>query len=525
MKSSLGGYPTQLFIDNKVADNHDLICSICMDVLNDPTQCNAGHLFCRTCILEYLKKSASCPTCREVLTDKSLSVNRFVKNLVSTIPIRCSTSILEANNAIESKCQWNGTLETLEEHLNICEFVEISCVNNECKIKVPRRKMATHSAECQYRWTSCPHCKGRCQSFQLSGHMTHCPKKPVHCSNEGCTETVLSMDMDKHKGGCLWERIDCPLNLIGACSGQCPRTLPRKDLESHLSSSSTICASIQALVGLKRKAETIQDELTASKRENQILKETITKENQLLKETLSKDNKVIQDSLISTNTKLAHVVTIGEINKIKNTITDIEESYDFDKNEIDFQFKLQKVSRHVQINSNIINSGPPNIIQRWLSIIDVAVSEEYDNSSLNVLHEELIDLVYSRGPYFEVRFIAFEIPNFDTNNSDPYFSECYNLSDNVSFRIRLERCMNKKEWKFMIEADNFKGSVSTAHISLFRFHSGKPWQENFGSKVFREKRSWNLLIGTLSIDRLDKEFLRGCDKTLKLLLTLEAYEH
>eukprot|EP01041_Mallomonas_annulata_P008152 gene8152-16761_t len=378
MKSSMGGHPIQLFVDNKIADNHDLICSICMDVLNDPTQCTEGHLFCRTCIIEHLKKSASCPTCRAELTDKNLSSNRFAKNLISTISIFCST---------------------------------------------------------------------------LGGHMPSCPKKPILCTNKGCSETVFSMDIDKHKGECLWETISCPLNLIGACSKQCPRNLQRKDLESHLSSFSTICASIQALVGLKRKSEAIQDKLTASQKEKETLKETLTKENKLMQESLA-------------STKLSQVITTEEMNELKDNIIDIEESNESKNKEIDFQFKIHKISIHLLMNLNVTNSGPSNIIQKWLSKIGVIEVDKYDRTSLDIIHDQII----------------------------------------------------------CAEIDNFKGVLAKSHISLFRFHKGEPWNSEDFVKNSNKKGSQILTVGSLSVAEIQKDFISGEDNSLKLFLTLNIYE-
>eukprot|EP01041_Mallomonas_annulata_P010707 gene10707-22356_t len=438
----MGGYPIQLFIEGKITENNDLICSICMDVFKDPTQCPSGHLFCRTCIVEVLKKSASCPICRAVLTVESLCANLFVKNFISKMSIQCSTAILNENNPIESNCQWKGTLAALEEHTKSCEFVEIGCANNGCKIKIPRREMTTHSTLCQYRRAICTYCEVTFQAFELQGHLTICPEKPLLCSNEGCDAIVLPINMDKHKGECLWEKIDCPLNLIGACSGQCPRNLLRKDLESHLSSSSTICASIQALVGLKRKAEMIQDELTASKKENQILKETITKENQ-----------VIQESLTSTNANLAQVVAVSETTE--NRMNSIENN----SKEIKFQIKAQTIYRHLQNNSNLIYTETSNTLQRWLSLIDIGegLGEFSDDKSLDVFYHNLITLfsvVRSAGrPYCQIRYIAVEIPYCDLHNLKPYTSDFCKFKGNATARIRIVQSI---VWNFMVEIKDFK---------------------------------------------------------------------
>lgn len=62
-----------------------LICPICICVLNDPVVDSKEHLFCRKCIIRWLKEGhSSCPIDRSILFELELKeVNRFLKEILS----------------------------------------------------------------------------------------------------------------------------------------------------------------------------------------------------------------------------------------------------------------------------------------------------------------------------------------------------------------------------------------------------------------------------------------------------------
>jgi hypothetical protein len=59
-----------LIVDADAA--RELMCNICLHLLEKPRQCQNGHLFCTDCIVPYLKRSSECPTCRCPLTEATL---------------------------------------------------------------------------------------------------------------------------------------------------------------------------------------------------------------------------------------------------------------------------------------------------------------------------------------------------------------------------------------------------------------------------------------------------------------------
>lgn len=48
-----GGYEVDLFVE---APDYDLICIICRGVLRCPVRVACNHIFCKKCILQWLKR-------------------------------------------------------------------------------------------------------------------------------------------------------------------------------------------------------------------------------------------------------------------------------------------------------------------------------------------------------------------------------------------------------------------------------------------------------------------------------------
>ena len=97
----------------------DYICCICQLIPYPETALeeeNCGHLFCKTCINRWIKKSNTCPFCKAVIStreikDKNKIVYRHLINLVIT----CQ----------EENCEWKGVCKDYFEHLKNSHNKEI----------------------------------------------------------------------------------------------------------------------------------------------------------------------------------------------------------------------------------------------------------------------------------------------------------------------------------------------------------------------------------------------------------------
>jgi Lon protease-like protein len=63
----------------------ELECHICLSTMSDPVTCPCGHSWCRSCILDSMNQSDSCPLCRVPLPSASYFVKRPVDSCLSAI--------------------------------------------------------------------------------------------------------------------------------------------------------------------------------------------------------------------------------------------------------------------------------------------------------------------------------------------------------------------------------------------------------------------------------------------------------
>ena len=128
----------------------DLYCKKCTLVAKRLTITNCcGESFCHECIAD---NSKSCPVCGE----KDFNTFEQVKNRrrINCLQVYCSMK--------ERGCDWSGTLEQLDTHLDPdqdnCQYVDTKCPLN-CHMTIPKNKVEQHVAQhCAKRPYVCQHC-------------------------------------------------------------------------------------------------------------------------------------------------------------------------------------------------------------------------------------------------------------------------------------------------------------------------------------------------------------------------------
>ena len=120
----------------------DLVCSICLGIVSDPTSlCANDHLFCRECVEHKANVIHSCPMCHE-----PVERNRHDPRLLG------NQSSLARRLLSSSQCY--------------CPF--------QCGTKLSLDEVKDHMATCSMRLVRCPY------------HYT------------GCTDTMCAKDVDEH---------------------------------------------------------------------------------------------------------------------------------------------------------------------------------------------------------------------------------------------------------------------------------------------------------------------------------------
>jgi hypothetical protein len=125
----------------------NLICAICLNVKNEPTIIDCGHVFCARCLkVPALNK---CPLCRETILNRlpCESTKAEVGALILTCP--------------EDGCSWRGPVKDADDHACTCSLCGTPDIFN---MDEHRREDCLGERECHI-------CAKRMPSFQLQDHL------------------------------------------------------------------------------------------------------------------------------------------------------------------------------------------------------------------------------------------------------------------------------------------------------------------------------------------------------------------
>ena len=196
----------------------DVICSLCLDILEEPQQFTCcGHHVCRDCGEKFKQQSTlCCPTCRD--SEYTLSPDKyFERNTLNKLSIWCTEG-----------CGQKIELGQLKRHLSQCPYVEQVCPNG-CGEQCLRQCMHEHNEKCPKRPFTCDYCEYKSTYMVIvNEHYPVCDKYPINCPNE-CSQIERGMLQD-HLDKCPLRLVDCVFNYVG-----CKEKPHYCDLPQHLS--------------------------------------------------------------------------------------------------------------------------------------------------------------------------------------------------------------------------------------------------------------------------------------------------
>ena len=99
------------YFDKDSISEH-LYCPICAEVFSYPIALQCGHVFCQSCIRQWLKPpQRTCPECRQNVdlrySHRDLTAHKFL----DCVPVHCSFL----------GCNWIGRMDSLQAHASDCE--------------------------------------------------------------------------------------------------------------------------------------------------------------------------------------------------------------------------------------------------------------------------------------------------------------------------------------------------------------------------------------------------------------------
>ncbi|XP_031561043.1 E3 ubiquitin-protein ligase NRDP1-like [Actinia tenebrosa] len=131
------GYGLHKFV-GKVDPN--LICSICVGVLEKAVTTICGHSFCEDCLDKWLDRpqARSCPSCRSHVLKVDLIPVHALRGIVDGLSVHCDNS--------ENGCEMVMKLEKHQVHLESCPYGMVEC--KACHSEVKRLDLVDHHEEC-----------------------------------------------------------------------------------------------------------------------------------------------------------------------------------------------------------------------------------------------------------------------------------------------------------------------------------------------------------------------------------------
>ncbi len=242
-----GGIDTVMMSSNEfkflVEPDEDLKCMICLEVARDPLQHEeCGKLFCKQCLEEY-GRHKPCPNCRmrksHYYVDKrgmllccqlSDSLTSFClgKRTIDALRVECSNA--------KRRCDWQGTVGTVEKHVDTCQFTLVPCPK-ECKNDKEDTNLFMRKDLDNHLEKDCPNRDYQCGYCGVDGtydnitkvHDKNCEKKTISCPNHGCLKIMQRCQISKHVADeCQYTTVPCKYEIIG-----CGVQRERQDMAAH----------------------------------------------------------------------------------------------------------------------------------------------------------------------------------------------------------------------------------------------------------------------------------------------------
>ncbi|XP_066520027.1 RING finger protein 151 [Hoplias malabaricus] len=140
-----GGYEVELFVDTP---DHDLICIICRGVLRCPVRVACNHIFCKKCILQWMRRQETCPCCRKPISQSLMFVMFKLSKSISRLQIKCRNE--------QQGCRATFPLSDEYLHSSVCAFEWLLCPHAGCGARVLRKDSEEHVLTCIHWRQLCP---------------------------------------------------------------------------------------------------------------------------------------------------------------------------------------------------------------------------------------------------------------------------------------------------------------------------------------------------------------------------------
>ncbi|XP_051878004.1 RING finger protein 151 isoform X2 [Pristis pectinata] len=133
------GYDIELFVN---APDPEFICTVCHGVLKGPVELCCQHVFCKSCISNWLARKQECPYCRKKVKGVTRSVIPMIHNMIGRLIMKCENKVYG--------CRYTFPLEQYKNHKAACEFRIVSCRYEGCATEIFHKNITAHEQVCEH---------------------------------------------------------------------------------------------------------------------------------------------------------------------------------------------------------------------------------------------------------------------------------------------------------------------------------------------------------------------------------------
>lgn len=284
--------------------------------MRDAIQTYRGEMACESCYRNAKGTSNVCPIDHEPIVDGEYFNDMHARREILQLPCYCPNK--------KNGCPWQGVINDLKDHPNVCMYKELSCT--KCHDLILTKDIQSHEKDfCRFRSINCRYCGGQFNAQTLQDHEPACHLKPMECPYR-CNETISFETLYVHVQRCprIVSGTICPYQVVG-CQHE-PRD--HEDLMNHLQVSNPTHAafSVSLVLSLKQGHDRLKEDLMSE----QALRVELAKkveEQSNEKVILATEVEKIQQQLYETQNELKTLqekCQVG-VEQVKEDLREIEE--------------------------------------------------------------------------------------------------------------------------------------------------------------------------------------------------------